>query len=132
MTTNLIAAIEINGGFTYDLRTDTLVTIGEATGYAIAVPGTERIIGAGSVSRETFADRFVDVVREFADIIDNGAYVGGWYSDDRDAYMIEISEIHNVDRDTAVRVGEARNQEAILDLATGEFIATGGTGDAAA
>lgn len=129
---NLVAAIESNGGFTYDLRTDVLMIPGEATGYVIAIPGTERIVGSGAVSREAFAARFVDVVREFADMIDNGAYVGGWYSDDRDAYMIEISEIHNVDRDTAVAIGEARNQEGIFDLATGEFIATGGTGDAAA
>lgn len=129
---NLMTTIETTGGFTYDARTDALVTVGEASGYAIAVPGTERIVGTGSLTREAFADRFVDVVREFADLIDNGAYVGGWYSEDRDVYMIEITEIHNVDRDTAVAIGEARNQEGIFDLANGEFIATGGTGDAAA
>jgi len=61
-----------------------------------------------------------------------GGCVGGWYSPDRDVYLLEISEIHHVDRDTAVRLGARRNQEAILDLATGEFIPTGGTGDAAA
>lgn len=129
---NLIAAIEDNGGFTYDLRSDALMIPGETTGYVIAVPGTERIVGAGAVSREAFADRFATVVREFADLIDSGAFVGGWYSDERDAYMIEVSEVHNVDRDTAVAIGQARNQEGIFDLATGEFIGTGGTGDAAA
>lgn len=129
---NLITTIETAGGFTYDLRTDALVIVGQTAGYAIAVPGTERIVGSGAISREAFAARFVEVVREFGAMIDNGAFVGGWYSDDRNAYMIEITEIHNVDRDTAVQIGEARNQEGIFDLALGEFISTGGTGDAAA
>ena len=45
-------------------------------------------------------------------------------------YLVELSEIHRVPREQAVRLGTERHQEGILDLATGEYIETGGTGDA--
>lgn len=130
MTTSLIDTIKTDGGFTFDPHTDSLIKVGTVSGYAIAVPGTERLIGSGSITRERFADAFVAVVREFSDMIDNGAVVGGWYSAERDAYMVEITEIWDVDLDEAVEIGTARNQEGIFDLANGEFIPTGGTGDA--
>jgi len=128
----LLDVLRVDGGFTFDPRTEELVMIGAVTGYAIAVPGTERVVGSGSITRDEFATAFVALVRAYGPLLGAGGCVGGWYSPDRDVYLIEISEIHHVDRDTAVRLGARRNQEAILDLATGEFIPTGGTGDAAA
>jgi hypothetical protein len=128
---SLLDVMEAEDGFTYDPRADLLITSGQATGYAIAVPGTERVVGSGSISREDFADEFVSLVRSYGDLLGEGACIGGWCSPERDVYLIEISEIHHVDSDTAVRLGTARNQEAILELATGELIPTGGNGETA-
>lgn len=125
---DLLDTLRTDGGFTYDPRGDHLVSIGGEAGYAIAVPGTERVVGSGKITRATFADAFVVIVREYGALLDHDAYIGGWYSQDRDAYLVEVSELWPIDRDSAVALGCARNQEAILDLATGEFIGTGGTG----
>lgn len=125
----LLDVMETDGGFTYNPRTGAVIKPGDVTGYAIAIPGTERAVGSGAISREDFADAFVFLLRSYGDMLGEGACIGGWYSSERDMYLIEVSEIHAVDRDTAVRLGKARNQEAILDLATGELIPTGGSGD---
>jgi hypothetical protein len=130
-TITLIDTIEIDGGFTFDTTTNTLVKIGDRTGYAIAIPGTERVVGTTGITREAFAAAFAEIVIEFGDQLDAGAFVGGWFSEDRGQYIVELSEIHTVDRETAIELGTARHQEAILDVATGEFIETGGHGDAA-
>ena len=131
ITTDLITEITINGGFTFDPTADKLITVGSVTGYAIAVPGTEHVIGTGSISREAFASAVADVVTEYAEAITvDGCVLGGWYSADRDVYMIELTKIwHHLDRETAIMIGQSSHQEAIFDLATGEEIPTGGTGD---
>jgi len=127
---DLVAAITENGGFTYDPAAGALVTIGSTTGYAIAVPGTEHVVGDATVTREGFAAAVADLLVGYATEIGNGAMLGGWFSGDRGQYLVELSEIHRVPREQAVRLGTARHQEGILDLATGEYIETGGTGDA--
>ncbi len=127
--TNLLASIVEFGGFTYVPATDTLIEVGNADGFAIAVPGTERIVGPAGISREEFAAAFADVVKAYGDVLANGAALGGWYSSDRGVYMVEVSEIHHVTREEAIALGVARNQEAIFDLRNGEEINTGGTGD---
>jgi hypothetical protein len=121
--TSLLDTITRDGGFTYDLASDRLLRVGESDGFMVAIPGTECLIGPADLTREDFAARFAAVARQAP----NGTYVGGWLSPDR-GFMIELSERFN-DREHAVRLGVARHQEAILDLATGEFIATGGNGD---
>jgi hypothetical protein len=130
-TPDLVAAITDNGGFTYDPAAGALVIVGEADGYAIAVPGTEHVVGDATVTRESFADAVADLLVSYADEIAAGAVLGGWFSEDRSVYLVELSEIHRVDRADAIRVGTERHQEGILDLATGEYIETGGTGDGA-
>lgn len=128
---NLQEAIAKDGGFTYDPSTGGLLKVGEAKGFAIAVPGTEEIVGNGEVTRDAFAKGVAKVLMKHRDKIGQGAVLGGWYSPDRNQYMVELTEIFPPsDRDGAIRVGKARNQEAIFDLATGETINTGGTGDA--
>lgn len=128
---NLQHEIEANGGFTYDPRTGGVLRVGEAKGFAVAVPGTEHIVGEGSVDRETFAKGVAKVIMANRQKIAKGAVLGGWYSPDRGQYMVELTEIHPPDdREGAIRAGIDRNQEAIFDLATGETIPTGGTGDA--
>lgn len=128
--------IEKNGGFTYDPKTGGLLKVGEAKGFAIAVPGTEEIVGeekvnADDISREDFAKGVAKVLMKHRDRIAKGAVLGGWYSPERNQYLVELSEIFPPgDREAAIKVGKRRNQEAIFDLATGETIVTGGTGDA--
>jgi hypothetical protein len=125
MSVALLDKITADGGFTYDPGTDSFVSVGEATGYVIAIPGTEMLLGSAGMTRDQFAARFAALVSDA--VTGHGVYVGGWLSPDR-GYLIELSEVHNVDRATAIAIGVARNQEAIMDLATGEFIDTGGTG----
>src|SRR4051812_6967806 len=131
ITTDLISEIKINGGFTFAPLDDRLIIVGEASGYAIAVPGTEHVIGTGSISREAFAAAVADVVCRYADMIADGVMIGGWYSADRDQYLIELTRIYHVSRAEAISLGEITNQEAIFDLASGEEIPTGGARDRA-
>src|SRR3954451_3529774 len=44
---NLRELITTDGGFTFDPTRGTLIEIGSTAAYAIAVPGTEHVIGAG-------------------------------------------------------------------------------------
>jgi hypothetical protein len=122
---DLVAVITANGGFTYDPAVGHLITVGETTGYAIAVPGTERLIGAEGITREAFAAAFADVVAEYAEAITvDGCVIGGWFSPDR-GYMIELTKIwQTIDRETAIMIGQSSHQDAIFDLATGEEIST--------
>jgi hypothetical protein len=123
-TLSLIDRIKTDGGFTFDPFAEQLITAGTTTGYMIAIPGTEMHLGPAAMTREQFAARFAVLLSN----VSPGVYVGGWLSPDR-GFMIELSELHHVDRETAIALGKARNQEGIFDLATGEFIPTGGTGD---
>jgi len=128
---DLPSVIKRDGGFTYNPRSGGLLEVGKNKGFAVAVPGTEEIVGNGDVDRESFARGVATVLMKHRAAIAKGAVVGGWYSPDRDQYMVELTEIHPADdRAGAIRLGRKRNQEAIFDLATGDTIPTGGTGDA--
>jgi hypothetical protein len=132
----LLESIRKDGGFTYDPKKGGLLKVGEAHGFAVAIPGTEEIIGeekvnGEDVTREDFAKGVAAVILKHRRLIDQGAVLGGWYSPERNQYMVEMSQIVPPrDRDFATRLAKARNQEAIFDLSTGEVIVTGGTGDA--
>lgn len=117
---DLYTMLNRDGGFTYDPRNGHAVSVGDVTGYAIAIPRTERPIG----SRETLNERnFMGAfLRTIQDAVAQGRYVGAWHSVDRDAFMIEQTEIWNVDRITAIDLGLQSYQDAILDMATGELI----------
>jgi len=129
-TVDLLATIAANGGFTYNPTAGALVEVGSTTGYAIAVPGTEHIVGGADITREAFIAAVAELVTEHADQFAAGAVLGGWYSEDRAVYMVELTMIFHVDRTFAIEIGRITNQEAIFDLATGETIETGGSGDA--
>lgn len=129
-TRDLIQAITDNGGFTYDPTTGTLVEIGSTDAYAIARPGTERVVGDAAVTREAFVVTVADILNEHADEIAQGAVLGGWFSEDRGQYLVELTDLVRVPREIALTIGEARHQEGILHLGTGEYIPTGGHGDA--
>lgn len=129
-TTTLIDTIEANGGFTYDAATDTVLQVGQATGWAIAVPGTERVVGTTGISRDAFAAAFAEIVSAYGDQLAQGRVIGGWYSPERGQYIVELTDLLQIDRDAAIALGTERRQEGIFDLATGEYVETGGHGDA--
>jgi hypothetical protein len=128
---DLQAEIKGKGGFTYNPRTGKVLEVGKDKGFAVAVPGTERSLGKGDMSKREFQSAVADVIMSRQTEITNGAVVGGWYSPDRDQYVVELTHILDPSkRDAAIAEGKRRNQEAIFDLATGETIPTGGFGDA--
>jgi hypothetical protein len=129
MAPDLLKEIKGKGGFTYNPGTLKLIEPGHGeTGFAIAVPHTEELVGNEGMSREEFAEAVTKVGDKHTVEMEHGANLGGWKSDERNTYMVELSEIHHVSRKEAIRIGQERNQEAILDMETGEFINTGGTG----
>jgi hypothetical protein len=125
---SLIQSIHDTGGFTYDPRTGGLVKVGTVKGVAVAVPHTEQIVGMGAqVNREEFIGGVADVIQKHGEAMANGAFLGGWFSEERGAYMVELTELIP-DRTKAIALGKARNQEGVFDLGTGDYIDTGGTG----
>lgn len=124
-TADILAALVDDGGFTFDPATRTMISIGDRDGWAIARAGTERIIGRDVVA-DVFAAEFDRVDR---DARESGALVGGWYSDQRRVYMLEITDVHTVDRDTALVLGMRADQETVLNLGTGELAAVPQWGD---
>lgn len=128
---DLIGAIKANGGFTYSPKGNRLLEVGKDKGFAVAVPGTEQVVGRGkNVSRADFVKGVTDVIMKHSGAINQGAVLGGWYSEDRDVYMVELTQVLPAgDRAGAIAEGAKRGQEGIFDLASGEYIPTGGTGD---
>ncbi len=125
---SLIQSIHDTGGFTYDPRTGGLVKVGTVKGVAVAVPHTEQIVGLGAqVNREEFIGGVADVIQKHGEAMANGAFLGGWFSEERGAYMVELTELIP-DRAKAIALGKARNQEGVFDLSNGDYIDTGGTG----
>lgn len=123
----MIKALTDAGGFTLDPLADVILTVGSIAsgdGWVIARPETETIIAVGD--REAFAEAFADLVQIHFDAILEGAMIGGWYSAERQAYMIEIVDLFDVTREDAMIIGWVRGQEAIFNLATGETIFLGG------
>lgn len=126
-TGELVNALH-KGGFTFDVKKGGLINVGDVKGVAVAVPGTEYPISA-DLGRDGFRDEMMKFIDKNADAISRGAMIGGWYSEDRNQYMIELTELVQ-DRKIAAMLGKARHQEAVFDLGTGELIPTGGYGDA--
>jgi hypothetical protein len=120
-TRALLDALQTEGGFTWDPRRHQRVHVGDRVGYMIAVPGTERLLAPGSMTAADLETALAEMGQAYAQL-GKDAYVGGWYSPERDAYMIEVSKIFDISREAAVRLGHLRGQEAIFDIGTGEEI----------
>lgn len=118
----ILPALIADGGFTFDVQSAELVTIGTRNGYAIALPGTETILGSDDVTTEELISAIADLIMAHADELSTGAMVGGWHSPTRNAYMVEITDVILCDRASAIAIGRTRGQEAITDLSTGETI----------
>lgn len=107
-------ALAVDGGFTFDPRTETFIRPGDPTmpvpkGYAIAIPDTE------SDDLEELAAK-----AEVASFV-NGrdAFIGGW-RDANGKLWLELSEIHDIPEPDARLIGKRRKQLAILEMATGK------------
>lgn len=124
----LTKSLHDDGGFTFDVRNGGVVEVGSVQGVAVAVPGTETSIPADGGPQAVKA-AMISMIGRYQKDIANGAMIGGWYSKERDEYVVELTQLVP-DRDTAVRLGQKRNQEGVFDMETGEYIPTGGTGDA--
>lgn len=113
-------SIRDNGGFTYSPSEDRILTVGQDRGWCIAIPGTEHLIG-----QRLTADAFNDAVQaayltaQLLGYDSDDVHVGGWHSPDR-GFMVELTTVLQVDRSTAITLGELREQDAIFNLATGE------------
>ena len=119
---DILPALVTDGGFTFDPQSAELVEIGTRRGFAIAVPGTETVLGNGDLTTEDLVSAIGDLIMVHADALATGAMIGGWHSPERDVYMVEISDVIRCDRESAIAIGRMRGQEAITDLATGEEI----------
>src|SRR5215207_2598227 len=85
--------INTDGGFTFDPTRGTLIEIGSTAAYAIGVPGTEHVIGAG----ESFVAAVRALTRQYAvEIADRECVLGGWFSPERGRAMIELTELFDV------------------------------------
>ncbi len=107
-----------DGGFTFDPATGETIDVGDRTGWAVARAGTE--ITVDPDEPQWFARALTAAA---ADAATSGGLVGGWYSTERRSYMVEVSDVHEVDRTTALAIGMRADQETVFDLATGETAA---------
>lgn len=113
---DLAVMLATDGGFTFDPSTGQAVNVGDRVGWAVARAGSERVIGP-DVDVDAFAAAFAAAESEARA---TGGLVGGWYSRERRTYMCEVTDVHDVDRATALVIGMTADQETVYDLATGE------------
>lgn len=118
----LLDALRTDGGFTFDPSSGRLVNVGERIGWAIARPGTERIIGV-TLDPAAFAGELAVLLDAYAAELADGALIGGWHSPQRDVYMVELTDVYVVGEGQAVLLGALRGQESVFNLGTGAVVA---------
>lgn len=111
----LAEALIRDNGFSFDPAAGELVAVGDRTGWAVARAGSERLVDPRDL--DGFADAVAIVTAEAER---SGALVGGWHSRERNAYMVEVTDVHHVDRATALVIGMTADQETVMNLRTGE------------
>lgn len=125
----MILRLAGQGGFTYDVDTGLFVEIGSRRGYVIAFEGTEHHVGDYDTPYSKVASSIRSAIFNIDQLLDLSYLLGGWYSIERDVFMVEAVEIRNVPKAQAVALAKARNQEGILSIRTGAYVPVGGTGD---
>lgn len=113
-------------GFSVSLNTG-----GEpASGYMVAQMDHTHTFPAGIMADREKLARAIDqmLMKEKGVLSGPGAYLGGWVHDGK--LWLEPSD-NVASHDEAVRLGQARNQIAIWDVAGGQEIQTGGSGGGA-
>jgi hypothetical protein len=112
-----------NEGATFSLYFGNMAGLGL---YAVSLyPERSVVVPRRSVDSPLLR-RFVEDNADLLSDPRNG--IGVWYSEALDAVYLDVSAILP-SRQEAVALGERYNQEAIYDLALGEVIDTGGTGE---
>ncbi|MBX6766662.1 MAG: hypothetical protein IRY90_05860 [Actinomadura rubrobrunea] len=125
----LVRKVQIEGGFTVNPRDGTEPTVGYVvnTGDGARLEDARTFFGgSGFASGRAALDRFV---RDNSAALqaDRGLYLGAWY--DRAKGRVVLSTVQVVDdRDQALRLGAARHQRAVFDLASGREVPTGESG----
>jgi|SRR5215471_253358 len=115
------------GGFTMS-TTGTSPT----DGYIVAHQGDSVIVPSSVVNDpEKFSAIVTQAIHDFGSkgyLDQPGAHIGGWLDHEHGEFVLDPVE-HVQDRNEAIKLGVQRNQQAIYDVAAGEEISTGGTGD---
>lgn len=103
-------------------------------GIMVAVQGTNMEIPADKFFNGEARADIVKWIKENSSRLDNNElpyYIGAWHDKKNNEVVLDVAE-RFTDREEAIQAGIDRNQQEIYDLATGESIDTGGTGDRAA
>lgn len=108
------------GGFTFDVHGQKPVE----HGVVVAVKGHTRIFKPESFNAEELSK----YIGEKADLLaaNPNMHLGGWYDKEHGEVVLDLVEVH--DRDTAIKLGKERGEQAVFDLDKLEEIPTGGTG----
>jgi PBSX family phage portal protein len=107
----LFKKLAASGGFTYQPVTKDSPT----SGYALSIlPGNEKVIAQDKVdeaSIKTYLDDHKDLFEK-----DHSAHVGGWLDTSTGKVYLDVSVIEP-DKEKAIELAKANNQEGIYDLA---------------
>lgn len=116
----LVARVRDEGGFTVDPRTGAP----PSTGFAVNTGGDAVVVPAAGFGAGTIAA----FLRERPALLDaeSTTLLGAWYH--RGSDRVVLSTVERVaDRDRAVRLGAARGQADVYDLAAAALVPTGVT-----
>lgn len=105
-------------------------TLEEPTdGYMVAIQGHNKEVPADEFFGPSGEDALYDWVEANEEILSkDGSHIGLWHDEENGEVVFDVSE--RVDTiDEAIVLGEERNQQEVWDIANGEGIPTGGTGD---
>ena len=106
-------------------------TLEEPTdGYMVAIQGHNKEVPASEFFTPGVGeDQLFDWIEANEDVLSKeGSHIGLWHDEENGEVVFDVSE--RVDTiDEAIALGEERNQQEIWDVANGEGIPTGGTGD---
>ena len=98
-------------------------------GYMVAVQGYNREVPDAEFFGPGGEDRLYDWIEENQQVLGlQGSHIGLWHDTENGEVVFDVSQRVD-DLDEAIRLGGERNQQAIWDVANGEEIGTGGTGD---
>ena len=108
---------------------DPLSGLQPTDGYMVAVQGFNEEVPEGEFFGPGGADRLVAWIDKNQEQLSQpGGHIGLWHDTANGEVVLDVSQ--RVDTlDEAVKLGGERNQQAIWDVANGEEISTGGTGD---
>jgi hypothetical protein len=108
---------------------DPLTGLQPTDGYMVAIQGHNREVPEAEFFGPGGEDALYDWVEENQQVLSlQGSHIGLWHDTENAEVVFDVSQ--RVDTvEEAITLGGERNQQAIWDVANGEEISTGGTGD---